>query len=147
MSGDQQPLDHVLLDALGIDPEDCDQPQAMDSYRFALMLCWERMVPIVGAMGARAIVEHCIRRVSKNRPRVALLTVTHDGPDLSSMEAQPSEEDRREACIGLKELCVVVFQTLGDLTGDVLVPLLLREIRERQRGRRGPHPTSDPGQE
>lgn len=146
MSSDPQSLDHILLDALGIGPEDCDQPQAMDSYQFALMLCWERMVPIVGAMGARAIVEHCIRRVSKSRPRVALLAVTHHGPDLSSMKAQASEDDRREACASLRELCVVVFQTLGELTGDVLVPSLLREIRERQQGRRGQHPTSEAGQ-
>lgn len=127
---DPQDLKQMLARVVGVSPDECDRKQTIAAYEFVLRQSWSDMEMLVGKMGARAIVEHSVGRAARARPTVGLVSVTDDGPDISPLMAQ--HEAGTEACLCLLELCMVIFSTLIQLTGEVITgPLLEKIARER----------------
>lgn len=109
-----------------------DTQYAIDSYRWALFRSWDRMEMVVGRGGAAAVIGHAAGRVARGCPEAALVQVGEDGIDLSRLEARMLEENPEGYRECLAELCAAVLETLGELTGDVLLAPLLAEIQGRQ---------------
>lgn len=129
--GDVEAWGRAIDTILGLGPEDCGQEDVLDSYRLLLHRTWERMVLLVGPLGARAVMQHAVKVASGRHPAIAAVAVAEDGPDLSKLEKSASPEQSEVHCRGVRDLCVATFQTLTELTGDVVVGPLLRKMEER----------------
>ena len=132
---DPESLKQAFFAALGATPDTCDE-RVVDSYRTLLRRTWERMAAVVGREGAHAIVSYAIKVASRRHSETALVTVAADGPDISRLEALLVRDRRQELCRCLEALYLAIFQTLADLTGEVVVGPLLDELKQR----RGPSP-------
>ncbi len=128
--GGLESLKQTVYETLDILSERCGNSLG-HHYRLALRSSWERMEMVVGTGGAVAIVRHAVKVASRQRPEIALVTVGDAGPDLSPMEQKISQAGPEDSCACLRELCLAVFLTLAELTGDVLLSPLLKELREQ----------------
>ncbi len=132
---DPKILEETLVSALGITPEQPAERQTA-VYQRALHLCWERMENVVGRLGAKAIAEHAVKLASRRQPQIASMSVTESGLDFSPLMAEASRNGYEGVGNGLRELCVAVFRTLVELTGDVLAAPLLEEFKRQAAGDR-----------
>lgn len=123
-------LRQAIVGALGLSGDGCVDAGAAEGYRYAVRMAWVRMERVVGRMGASAIIEHAGKAAARRRPRVALVTVGEEGPDLSPLE----DVDPTSACESLEELCVATFRTLVELTGDVVSSQVLDDLRAWRSG-------------
>lgn len=108
----------------------------MEAYRYALRVTWIRMEAVLGSGGAKAILQYAVNVASRRYPEAALVGVGDDGPDLSRVSGEVSNEDLRDLCKALQELFFTTFRTLAELTGEVIARPLLEELRPPE-GERG----------
>lgn len=112
---------------------------AIDFYRCVVQQTWTHTSAIVGTMGARAVVEHSARSVSRQFPDASRIVVTEEGVDLSELLASENGADPDHVRECLEELCMATFQVLADLTGDVILgPLLVSLKTQPCGGEHGP---------
>ncbi|GEM_PF-5037265 len=110
--------------------------QQVEAYRQLLLRSWQSMTQVMGIPGARAVAEHALRQATRQRPDAGMVAIGADGFDLSELERNPP--DPQVHCNILRRLTLAVFQILTELTGDVLVDPLLREMDIRGRDENRP---------
>lgn len=131
--GDLEALKQTVYDTLDSLSGACNSSLGKP-YRLALRRSWEMMEMLVGTGGAVAVVRYAVKVASRQRPEVALVSVDEAGVNLDPLEQKLSGGRPGENCACLRELCLAVLLTLAELTGDVMVGPLLKEIREQTVG-------------
>lgn len=131
---DTEALRESLDAALGLTSPQSNHEHLLRSYETALAKCWARMDRTVGQVAAKAIVDHSIKKAARQRASVSLASARDGGVDLSALWAR-LKDDPNEAASAARDLCVMVYEVLAELTGHVLVSPLLAELAEdRLRG-------------
>ncbi len=133
-SRDRTSLLQALHSVMGPGQADPDPQHAVDFYRSALTLSWTHMSRVVGVMGAKTIVDYGTRVASRKFSELKLVGVSDEGMDFAALLSSDSGADpgNRAAC--MEELCLTVFETLRELTGDVIVAPILERLKEQQTG-------------
>ena len=109
--------------------------EVIDGYEQILRSIWSFIARALGNGGARALLARSVQLAAQQVPLLQPVQVREREVDLSgfrthTVPAPDADCDTSDVMAALTHLIVVVFQTLSDMTGEVLVGPLLRSLEE-----------------
>ncbi len=116
------------LDGEGVGFEEwIDEPRE-DIYEDLFKTIWEKIVPTLGVMSLKLIMDRAISKTAEKYPAVTFLKVTDEGLDFGELRKQISSNNGALSKEAFKELMLNLFGILSKLTGNILIDSLIREV-------------------
>jgi hypothetical protein len=110
--------------------------EVLEIYEEILTTVWDRMVPTLGVITVRTIMERAIFLTTDKHSFIDQLTITEKGLNFNQIQkySQKENEDQKAYREAFKDFFANLFDILAKVTGNVLVQQLMKEVDGKMGG-------------
>lgn len=96
---------------------------------------WARIVPLLGIVNVRALLEHALEEVHERHPALNSLRVADDGLRLAPLKEaiKSGELKEKEVYTALREYVSSLIHLLAQLTGEVVSRQIIQIVHEKRK--------------